>query len=611
VHSVVQRWGAQRTPWDVMSYCTPSGRSLADRDSKHVYSFQRTLQEGALVMGAGGIWFVWSFNGSEVPAYGVDLTRFCAQYARDRQPALGPSTSLAQVAVLDSETAWRAGGESGVQSRVHGTARSLAEAHYLTDIVNEQTFREVGRRYAVVIVPEHRTVAAETLAALRQFADRGGVLVLAGGALRGEGDEPGDVAAMLGARRTPPADKRPVRLAVGRQRWAAADVWGLEPGAAKVLARSADGRPMLCMRAQGRGAVAYLATSSLRYPDQGLMAAVLGALGRGPSYEVSSDGQAAVLCTLRGKPGQVVLHVADLSARVNGELVDVDTAAYTDLNPPLRNVKITLPLPTGPTRVRALPAGTVVKADYQAGRLDVRLASMHTHAAVILDLEVKPPLGLPAPGATTAAAAASGFHPVEGGSALLLSDDFEAARVGREPGRRWAAENRGGTRIVVTDETAASGRHSVKLVDAAGSSFWPFLHASLGPLHHGAARLAFDLRTEPGVECLVEARHEGKGAGPSVRIDGAGNVHAAGKRLAQAVPGVWHHFAMEFSVDGDRPVYKLTLVSPGKPPQTFDGLPFASEWFFLCDSVYFIGSGQKAGAFYLDNVAFERLPASP
>jgi len=608
VHNVVQRWGAQRTPWDVMSYCTPASRSLAAPDAKRAYSLQRTLQEGALTMGAGGVWFVWSFNGSEVPSYGVDLTRYCAQYVRDRQAALGPSVSLSQVAVLDSETAWRAGGESGMGGRVHNAARSLAEAHYLTDIVNEQTFREASHRYAVVIVPEHRTVAAETLTALRAFVDRGGLLLLAGGALRGEGEESPTVGELLGARRTPPGDKRPVRLVIGRQRWPAIEVWGLEPATAKVLARSTDGRPILCTHQVGRGAVAYLATSSLRYPDQGLAAAVLATLGRGPSYQVSGADQAAVLCTLRGKPGQVVLHVADLSARVNGALTDVDTPAYTDFNPPLQNLKITLPLPMAPQRVRAVPAGTLVTTGYQGGRLTVQIAAMHTHAAVLLDLDARPPLALLA---ADTPAGANGFHPLGDEPGRLLSDDFEAARVGHEPGGKWAVEARHGTRIVVTNETAASGRQAVKLVDAAGSRFWPFLHAPFGPLHHGAARLAFDLRTEPGVECMIEARHEGKGAGPSVRVDGTGNVMAGGKRLTQAPPGVWHHFELEFSVDGDRPGYRLTLLTPGRPRQTFDALPLASEWFFLCNSVYFVGSGERPGAFYLDNVVVERLPSAP
>ena len=42
-------------------------------------------------------------------------------------------------------------------------------------------------------------------------------------------------------------------------------------------------------------------------------------------------------------------------------------------------------------------------------------------------------------------------------------------------------------------------------------------------------------------------------------------------------------------------------------PQVFADLPYATDWFFLCDSVYFIGSGETPGSFSLDNIKFERL----
>jgi hypothetical protein len=50
------------------------------------------------------------------------------------------------------------------------------------------------------------------------------------------------------------------------------------------------------------------------------------------------------------------------------------------------------------------------------------------------------------------------------------------------------------------------------------------------------------------------------------------------------------------------------VASPSRPPQTFTNLPYASPWFFLCNSIYFVGSGQTPGTFFLDNVVLERLP---
>lgn len=610
VHAVLQRWGAQNKPFDIMSYCTPDGRALARAGDPHRYSFQRTLQEGGLTMASGGVWFLWSFNGSEVPAYGIDVTRFCAQYARDRQPALGPSESLSQIAVLDSETSWRLGGDSGIDGRVHNAARSLAEAHYLTDIVNEQTLRQSHGRYAVVIVPEHRSVAPETLALLRAFVERGGLMVLCGAALRGQGDEPAEIAAMLGLQRTPPANDAPARLVIGKQNWHLASVWQVKPDTAKVVATAVDGRPLLCTHPVGKGAVAYLASSYLRYPDNGLMASTLRTLGRGPSYQVSGGShEAAVLCSLRRKPGQVVLHVVDLSARVGGRLVDVDTMEYTEPNPSLRNLKVTLPWPAAPSRVRAVPAGTVVKTDYQAGKLNVEIQAMQTHAALILDGEVPTPLASLAPDTP---AGADLFHPVDDRVGQLVADSFENEKPDAAPLNGWKAESRGDAKIVVTRETASEGRQSLKFVDTPDSSFWPFLHRSVGPLRDGVARLSFDLRIPRGVDCLVEARNEGKGAGPSIHVDESGNVHASGKQLVTLAPDVWHHLAVEFVLNGEKPSYQLTVTSPGRAPQTVANLPYASPWFFQCNSIYFVGSGQTKGHFFLDNVILERLsPRSP
>ena len=548
---------------------------------------------------------MWSFGGHQVPPYGVDVTRYCAQWARDRQAALGPSVSLSQVAVLDSETAWRKGGESGQGGRVHSLARALAEAHYLTDIVNEQTFREARGRYSVLLVPEHREVAPETLAALREFAGAGGLVLLTGGALRGGGEEPAAVAALLGLKRTAPADNRPAVLVAGKVKQFLPGAWQVEAGAARVLAPFADGRPALAANPVGKGTVAYLATSALQYPDDGLAAWLLRSLGKGSSYEVAGGaGEAAVLCTLRGKPGQTVLHVVDLSARAGGAQVDVDTSEYTDFSPPLNGVRVTLPWPAAPARVRAVPTGTVARAEWQDGRLSVTIETMHTHAAVLLEGEAKTPLAL-LPAETPAPRAA--FHVPDDRLGVLFADNFEAGKPGAPPAGTWAAENRGGTAIVVDESTAAAGRRALKMVEVADSSFWPFLHRSVPPFRRGRARLAFDFRVEPGTEFMAEARYEGKGAGPSVRVDGEGNVQAAGKTLTTVAPGAWHQMVVEFALGTERPAYSLSIASPGKEARTFADLPYASEWFFRCDSVYFVGSGQKPGAFFLDNIVFERL----
>ena len=67
------------------------------------------------------------------------------------------------------------------------------------------------------------------------------------------------------------------------------DAWEVTPGKAKTVA-AADGRPMLCAHPVDKGTVGYLAGTSLRYPDDVMMAALLRALGQGPSYQVAGAG---------------------------------------------------------------------------------------------------------------------------------------------------------------------------------------------------------------------------------------------------------------------------------------------------------------------------------
>lgn len=597
-HFVVQRWGAQDTPWDMMSYCVPGSRNL-----NRTYSLQRTLQEGALALAHGGNWFLWSFAG-DVPPVGVDETRSLANWARDREAAVGPSESLSPVAVLDSETSWAAGGEAGMNSRAHGLARALAESHYLTDLVNEKTLAAHWQRYRVLLVPEHRVVAPETLALLQRFAEQGGTVLLTGAALRGADDQPDAAAKLLGLQRTAPADQHPARLKFGADDFYLVGAWGVTPQSAKVVVSFADGQPALLRNAVGQGTVAYLAASGgLGYPDDGLTALVLRALALGPSYEVGGGAaNAAVLCTLRGKPGETVLHVCDLSARVSGQWADIDTRAYTDLNPPLGGVRVTLPLAEAPAAVKAVPAGTLVGSQYADGRLTLTLSNLQTHAAVILTGNTPKPLGLlPA----TTPATPSHFHPPADEAGIVVNDDFEKTAVGAGPGSPWAAENRGATRIFVTDETAASGRHSLCFVDTADSSFWPFLHCNVPTFRRGRARLSFDLRLEPGAVFYTEARYEGKGAGPSISVDGTGRLNVTDK--VTLPPNQWHHWDIAFVLGNDKPGYTLRLTPQGKETVTLPDLPYATDWFYLCNSLYFVGNGNAPANFYLDNVVFERL----
>jgi hypothetical protein len=604
IQYTTMRWGAQeKTPWDMMSFT--AAYRMAGREE----SLQRCLQEAGLTIAAGGNWFIWGFSGGEVPPFGVEMARHCAQFVRDREKALGPSVSLSQVAVLDSETSfYRGQTDPGADSRVGNIARNLQESHYLTDIVNEETWRGHELRYRVVVIPEHRWLAPVTVAALKRFAEGGGTVLLSGAAMRGDDGTPesDEVKSLAGISRAGASTAGPCALELGGDTQMLSNAWKVQAAGAETLAQFTNGDSALTRNALGKGAVAYLATSDFRYPDDGALARVLRRLGVGPSYTVSGNGTTPLVCSLRGKPGATVLHVTDLSTHSNGALVDLDSTGFTELSAILQGVEVSFPAAKAPTGVYAVPTATPAAVRYANGIVTVHFNQMQTHAAAILTgidgSSGFMPADTPPPSATP--------HPEDLTTGVIFADDFSQAAVGQPPARPWASEMKDTTPIaVVADAGAPGGKRAVRLTDAPGSSFWPFLHRSFPAFRRGKARLSCDLRVDPGVECLIEMRYEGKGAGPAITFGGDGNIVASGRKLTNVPPGTWFHVDVTFQVGGVKPGYEVAITVPGQPTQTFAGIPHATEWFYRCDSFYLVGPAEKPGNFYLANVSLERLSA--
>jgi hypothetical protein len=587
--AVVMRWGAQqKIPWDIMSYAAPY-RALT-----RVYSPQRTFQEGALTIAHGGQWFAWTVGG-DLPPSALEMTRRMAQFVRDRAPALGPSSSLSQVAVLDSETTWLAQDRKWDTVVAGNAARCLQEARYFTDIVNEETLRQGLAPYRVVVLPTGNALAPATLTWLEAFVRKGGVLLACGDGL------PGDD--LLGLKRTARQAGKPAALKIGSQSCWMLGSWDVAPTSAKTLLSFADGRPALTVNALGEGRVAYLATDQVLYPQDEALLGAMKALGCGPSYgAVANAGLAPLLCTLRQKPGQIVLHVVDMSSRVGGRMTDLNADDYTDLNPELRNARVWLPMQGEVRLVAAYPALSGATVKREGDFLAVRLEYLKDHAAVVLGYDTPPSFSLCG---SVVPETLGDFHPLDPKTSGF-SEDFEELAVGSRPQPPWQAWNRDVATVTVSDESPAAGKRCVKLSDAAGCSFWPFMHRSVTPFRKGRARLSFDVRVD-GADCLLEVRYEGKGAGPLARFNHDGKLSTTAGEAMSFPLGQWLHVQCDFALGVEQPSYALTVTVPGQEPRVFTHLKYATEWFFLCDSVYFVGSGDAPGSFSLDNIRFERL----
>jgi hypothetical protein len=190
---------------------------------------------------------------------------------------------------------------------------------------------------------------------------------------------------------------------------------------------------------------------------------------------------------------------------------------------------------------------------------------------------------------------------------LMVNDDFEATPVGAQPGRtgQLCVEDKGDS-ITVTDETAASGKHSLKIVDAPGlqSDFNP--HFAYQPNHiAGTSRCAFHLRLEEGARMYHEWRSwdvEPYRVGPSIWIDGA-KLHVNGQDLLELPLSTWFHVELSAMVGKDADgTWTLVVRLPGQEPKRFPGLKLGSPDFRTLSWAGWVSMATDKRVFYLDDI---------
>jgi len=186
-----------------------------------------------------------------------------------------------------------------------------------------------------------------------------------------------------------------------------------------------------------------------------------------------------------------------------------------------------------------------------------------------------------------------------------IRSPFEQESVGQSPhGWEIYTENKGDS-IRVTDDTAAVGKHSVKITDAPGLSFrWkPHLCARVR-FERGLVENRFFLRLEPGDDVTFEwrdwsaAQYE---TGPQLFIRNH-QLHAGGRKLLDLPTNQWLRFEISATVgQPDSHHWTLKLTIPGQSPREFDDLPIASPRFKQLTWLGFTSNADAATVFYLDD----------
>ena len=166
---------------------------------------------------------------------------------------------------------------------------------------------------------------------------------------------------------------------------------------------------------------------------------------------------------------------------------------------------------------------------------------------------------------------------------------------------------KGAATIRVTDERAASGRHSLKFSDQPNLDFVFNPHLWYTPNHvKGTVRFSFDLLADQGASAYVQWRDAANPyhSGPSVRFVG-GQIKADGKTVCALLAGAWAHVEMTCQLGAAaNGKWALKTSVPGQTPVALTDLPCDPRFRKLQWSGI-VADADAAVTFYVDNVKLE------
>ncbi|HOX38621.1 MAG TPA: right-handed parallel beta-helix repeat-containing protein [Candidatus Brocadiia bacterium] len=189
---------------------------------------------------------------------------------------------------------------------------------------------------------------------------------------------------------------------------------------------------------------------------------------------------------------------------------------------------------------------------------------------------------------------------------VTVNDDFEMTPPGAEPVDATVHTEGKGDSVMVTEECAASGNISLKIVDAPGLKHEYNPHFYFNPNHReGVSTFSFDMRMDANARMYHEWR-EYRGndykVGPSMTID-KGRLIIGGQERLSLPAGEWIHFEASAGLGGKSSgTWNLKVVLPGGKIEEFKRLKNGSaDW----KELHWLGFSSTATwntSYYLDNL---------
>ena len=187
-----------------------------------------------------------------------------------------------------------------------------------------------------------------------------------------------------------------------------------------------------------------------------------------------------------------------------------------------------------------------------------------------------------------------------------VDDGFEKTAVGAPPALATVSVEGKGDSILITDEAAATGKHSLKVTDAPGLKQAWNPHLFYTPhFRAGHASLSFDLRLGKGAIAIHEWRDAAQPyhVGPSLRFEAGRTLVANGTPLVPLPTGQWVRVEIACGLGKQATGhYDLKVTLPGQPARQWRKVACGSAKFRRLEWLGFVSLATGTSAFWLDNV---------
>jgi hypothetical protein len=192
---------------------------------------------------------------------------------------------------------------------------------------------------------------------------------------------------------------------------------------------------------------------------------------------------------------------------------------------------------------------------------------------------------------------------------FIVNFDFEGEDAGKEPLDGHVVCQGKNSALIVSADTAASGKQSLKFVDEkdAPASWMPHIYYKK-TYSTGTVHLSWDMLNskQAPASFYVEVRQYANGSkysvGPTVSVSSDGQVTASGKSVGTLPAGEWGHVDITLHLGQGAPlVYDLTYSAPGQPTKTAT-FPYKDDTFREIQWLGISSTSDAPTVFYIDNL---------